>query len=232
MARLPRLTLPQYPHHVIQRGNNRQVVFTDAEDFEKFLALLAEHSVKNQVQVHAYVAMPNHFHLLVTPAAEEGLPKMMQSVGRAYAQYFNKRHQRTGTLWEGRYRATVLEAQTYLLPCMAFIDSNPVRSGMAAQAADYPWSSAAHWLGLRHDRMLSPHAAYWALGNTPFAREAAYVSMLQEGQSQQVERLLVDAALSGWALGSPEFVQSLQQQTPRRITKSKPGRPRKTPVEN
>ena len=90
----------------------------------------------------------------------------MQSVGRAYAQYFNKRHQRTGTLWEGRYRATVLEAQTYLLPCMAFIDSNPVRSGMVAQAADYPWSSAAHWLGLRHDRMLSPHAAYWALGNT------------------------------------------------------------------
>lgn len=115
MARLPRLTLPQYPHHVIQRGNNRQVVFTDAEDFEKFLALLAEHSVKNQVQVHAYVAMPNHFHLLVTPAAEEGLPKMMQSVGRAYAQYFNKRHQRTGTLWEGRYRATLIQSERYLL---------------------------------------------------------------------------------------------------------------------
>ncbi len=120
MARLPRLTLPQHPHHVIQRGNNRQVVFTDAEDFEKFLALLAEHSVKNQVQVHAYVAMPNHFHLLVTPASEEGLPKMMQSVGRAYAQYFNKRHQRTGTLWEGRYRATVLEAQTVLVALHGF----------------------------------------------------------------------------------------------------------------
>ena len=169
MARLPRLTLPQHPHHVIQRGNNRQVVFTDAEDFEKFLALLAEHSAKNQVQVHAYVAMPNHFHLLVTPASEEGLPKMMQSVGRAYAQYFNKRHQRTGTLWEGRYRATVLEAQTYLLRCMAFIDSNPVRSGMVAQAADYPWSSAAHWLGLRHDRMLSrtQPTGLWATPRLP-----------------------------------------------------------------
>ena len=232
MARLPRLTLPGYPHHIIQRGNNRQVIFADAQDFEAMLALLAESAQKFGVAVHAYVLMDNHFHLLATPSTAEALPLMMQAVGRSYVRYFNNRHGRSGTLWEGRYRATVLEAQTYLLPCMAFIDSNPVRSGMVAQAADYPWSSAAHWLGLRHDRMLSPHAAYWALGNTPFAREAAYASMLQEGQSQQVERLLADAALSGWALGSPEFVQGLQQQTPRRITKAKPGRPRKTPVEN
>ncbi len=116
---------------------------------------------------------------------------------------------------------------------MAFIDSNPVRSGMVAQAADYPWSSAAHWLGLRHDRMFSPHAAYWALGNTPFAREAAYASMLQEGQSQQVERLLADAALSGWALGSPEFAAGLAATNPSAHTfqLAKLGRPRKTTVE-
>ncbi len=113
---------------------------------------------------------------------------------------------------------------------MAFIDSNPVRSGMVAQAADYPWSSAAHWLGLRHDRMLSPHAAYWALGNTPFAREAAYAVDAPRG-SITASGALAGGVLrsSGWALGSPEFVQGLQQQTPRRITKSEPGRPRKTP---
>lgn len=227
MARLPRLTLPDHPHHVIQRGNNRQTVFTDGEDFEKMLTLMGEHSQKNGVAVHAYVLMPNHFHLLVTPTSEAGLPKMMQSMGRAYAQYFNKRHQRTGTLWDGRYRATVLEAQSFLLPCMTYIDLNPVRGGLVEQAADYRWSSCAHWLGLKHDRLLSPHACYWALGNTPFAREAAYQALLGAGLSSQTEAALVRTALNGWALGSAEFIEALQQKTDRRLLQSRPGRPRK-----
>ena len=154
MARLPRLTLPQYPHHVIQRGNNRQVVFTDAEDFEKFWRCWQ--SIRSKPGAGACLrghAQP--FSSLVTPASEEGLPKMMQSVGRAYAQYFNKRHQRTGTLWEGRYRATVLEAQTYLLPCMAFIDSTPcVRAWWPKRQITRGLALPIGW-SLRHDRMLS-----------------------------------------------------------------------------
>ena len=144
MARLPRLSLSGYPHHIIQRGNNRQPVFLNADDYSFFLSLLLDQSSRHKVKVHAYVLMPNHFHLLVTPEAAEGLSKMMQSVGRAYAQYFNKAYQRSGTLWEGRYRSTVLEAETYLLPCMVYMDLNPVRSGLVSIAQEYPWSSCAH----------------------------------------------------------------------------------------
>ena len=225
MARLPRLTLPGYPHHVIQRGNNRQAIFVDRADFEAMLALLHEHSRKFEVAVHAYVLMDNHFHLLATPSTADGLPQMMQSIGRSYVRYFNGRHGRTGTLWEGRYRSTVIEAERYLLACMAYSDLNPVRAGMAARAVDYPWSSHAHWLGLRSDRLLTTHALYWALGNTPFAREAAYAALVQAGLGEKQLDALTQSALSGWALGEPDFVADLQKLTPRRVSKAKPGRP-------
>lgn len=226
MARLPRLTLPGHLHHVIQRGNNRQPIFVDREDYEMMLRLLAENAPKYEVTVHAYVLMANHFHLLATPATAQGLPQMMQSVGRSYVQYFNRRHGRTGTLWEGRYRSTVLQAERYLLPCMAYLDLNPVRAGEVSRAADYPWSSHGHWLGLRHERLLSPHALYWALGNTPFAREAAYAAVVEAGISPRDQAALTSSALSGWALGDSDFVQALQAHTSRRLTPRTAGRPR------
>ena len=227
MARLPRLTLPGYLHHVIQRGNNRQPIFGGSDDFELMLALLADNAHKFAVAVHAYVLMDNHFHLLATPATADGLPQMMQSVGRRYVQHFNRRHGRTGTLWEGRYRSTVLQAERYLLPCMVYLDLNPVRAGLVAEAGGYAWSSHSHWLGLRNDRLLTPHALYWALGNTPFAREAAYAALVQSGIGSQEQAALTDSALSGWALGSPDFVEELQQQTDRRVSRGTAGRPRK-----
>lgn len=225
MARLPRLTLAGHLHHVIQRGNNRQPIFADPEDRETILALLADNAPKHGVAVHAYVLMDNHFHLLVTPGTAEGLPRLMQAIGRRYVQYFNRRHARTGTLWEGRYRSTLLQPERYLLPCMAYLDLNPVRSGEVAQAADYPWSSHAHWVGLRHDRLLTPHALYWALGNTPFAREAAYGALVQAGIGVHEQEALTASALSGWALGEPKFLQDLQGDTPRRVTRGRAGRP-------
>ena len=225
MARLPRLTLPGRLHHVLQRGNNRQPIFVDREDYEAMLALLTDHAQRCAVVVHAYVLMDNHFHLLVTPTTAEGLPQMMQAVGRSYVQYFNRRHGRTGTLWEGRYRSTVLQSERYLLPCMVYLDQNPVRAGLVAQAADYLWSSHAHWLGLRVDRLLTPHALYWALGNTPFAREAAYAAAVQTGISSHEQAALTASVLSGWALGEAEFVVELQKHTARRVTRGQPGRP-------
>lgn len=225
MARLPRLTLPGFPHHVIQRGNNRQAIFLDRADFEAMLTLLDENARKFQVALHAYVLMDNHFHLLATPSTDDGLPQMMQSIGRSYVRYFNQRHGRTGTLWEGRYRSTVIDAERYLLACMVYIDLNPVRAGIAQRPADYPWSSHGHWLGLRTDRLLTTHGLYWALGNTPFAREAAYAALVQSGLGERQLQALTQSALSGWALGEPDFVAGLQKLTPRRVTKAKPGRP-------
>ena len=151
---------------------------------------------------------------------------MMQAAGRRHVQYFNRRHARTGTLWEGRYRSTVLQPERYLLACMVYLDLNPVRAGLVQQPADYAWSSHAHWLGLRNDRWLTPHALYWALGNTPFAREAAYAALVQAGLGASVQTALTDSALSGWALGDTEFLAGLQQQTLRRVTRGMPGRPR------
>ena len=136
MARLPRLTLPGYPHHVIQRGNNRQAIFATAADYRRLLDLLEENAKKFDVALHAYVLMSNHFHLLATPQTADGLTKMMQAVGRSYVRYFNDTQKRSGTLWEGRFKSTLIQTDRYLLACMAYIDLNPVRGGLVAQPQD------------------------------------------------------------------------------------------------
>ena len=225
MARLPRLTLAGYPHHVIQRGNNRQLIFINADDHRYFLDLLQHHAKTFKVDVHAYVLMGNHFHLLATPQTDAALPQMMQAVGRSYVRYFNDSHGRTGTLWEGRYRSTLIETERYLLACMAYIDLNPVRAGRVLRPTDWHWSSHAYHLGLRPDSLVTPHALYLALGNTPFAREAAYAELVQAGISANQQVQLTDAALRGWALGGSKFVDEIQNKLVRRVTKSKPGRP-------
>ena len=225
MARLPRLTLPGYPHHVIQRGNNRQPIFNAAADQQYLLELLHQNAMRFEVAVHAYVLMGNHFHLLATPQTEKGLPQMMQAIGRSYVRYFNTRNARSGTLWEGRYRSTLIEASRYLIACMAYMDLNPVRAGLVTEARDYPWSSHSFYAGLRSDRLITPHPMYWALGNTPFAREAAYAELVVAGVSPALQLALTNAALTGWALGSPEFIAGLQKLTSRRVGKGKAGRP-------
>jgi putative transposase len=225
MARLARLTLAGHPHHVIQRGNNRQAIFATESDRQMMLDLLDENARKFDVAIHAYVLMDNHFHLLATPQSLDGLPQMMQAVGRRYVRYFNDSQRRTGTLWEGRYKSTLIQTERYLLACMAYIDLNPVRAAITVQAQDYAWSSHAHYIGLRMDKLVTPHAVYWNLGNTPFAREAAYAELVQAGVSNAQQTALTDSALRGWALGDPDFVKRLQKLTPRRVSKSEPGRP-------
>ncbi|MDD5031089.1 MAG: transposase [Rhodoferax sp.] len=225
MARLPRLTLPGYPHHVVQRGNNRQPIFARNADYQELLDLLDEQAKAFDVVLHAYVLMSNHFHLLVTPQSQDGLPKMMQAVGRNYVRSFNHREQRSGTLWEGRYKSTLIQTDRYLLACMAYIDLNPVRAGLVTQPQDYPWSSHLHYVGVRPDRLITPHALYWELGNTPFAREAAYAELVHSGVDATQQSALTDSVLSGWALGAPDFVADLQKRTARRVAKKAAGRP-------
>ena len=225
MARLPRLTLPGYPHHLIQRGNNRQAIFAADADYEMLLSLLEEGARQHSVAIHAYVLMSNHFHVLATPESHESIPQMMQAVGRRYVRYFNRRQSRTGTLWEGRYRSTVIQAERYLLACMAYIDLNPVRARLVTDPADYPWSSHWHYIGRRSDRLVTPHPLYWELGNTPFARDAAYSDLVRSGISAEQQRALTDSALQGWALGGMDYVSDLQKRTERRVSKLKSGRP-------
>ena len=225
MARRPRLTVPFYPHHVIQRGNDRQIICRDDADRRNLLALFMEHSQRLKVAIHAYVLMDNHFHLLLTPETPEGLPEMMQAVGRSYVRAFNTRHGRTGTLWDGRYRCSLIESESYLLTCMAYIDLNPVRAGMVNDPAEYPWSSHRHLIGLCGDKLVTPHALFWGLGNTPFAREAAYAQMVRAGIDSRQQEDLTRTVLTGWALGSDAFIAALTKSTQRRLAPAKPGRP-------
>ncbi|WP_120966332.1 transposase [Comamonas sp. lk] len=229
MARLPRLTLADLPHHIIQRGNNGAEIFVDAQDRQTMLDLLREMARRFDVDVHAYVLMPNHFHLLLTPRTELGLPQFMQAVGRSYVRYFNNRHGRSGTLWEGRYRCTVLQARDWLIPTMVSMDLNPVRAGLVPKAGDWPWSSYGASAGLRNDALVSPHAMFWTLGNTPFARDAAYVSAVDTGLSSDAQEQISHAAMRGWALGDSDFIEKLQQKTERRISRQRAGRPPKAP---
>jgi len=136
MARLPRICLPGIPQHIIQRGNNRQVCFASEEDFAAYAHWLGEASIKNNVAIHAWVFMTNHVHLLVTPESQDGISRMMQTLGRRYVRYFNYTYKRTGTLWEGRFKSCVVDADNYLLTCQRYIELNPVRANMVEHPAN------------------------------------------------------------------------------------------------
>ncbi len=231
MARQSRLILPQQPHYVVQRGNDNQPIFRDDEDYARFLGWLKEAARAYRVAIHAWVLMPTHLHLLATPADEEGLAAMMQKVGRLYVPWFNHKHGRSGTLFGGRFRTAPLDPDQYLLPCMCYLELHPVRSQAASAPLDYPWSSHAHHAGARPDALVTDHARYWALGNTPFQREAAYLALVQQGLSMD-ELAAIDAATGkGAVLGSHAFKAELERKTKRQVLPAKRGRPFKAKPE-
>lgn len=225
MARLPRLSLPGLPHHVLLRGNNGQPVFVDDVDRREWLDALTAYAAECGVALHAWVLLPQAAQLLLTPAGRDSLSRFMQAVGRKYTRQFNLRHGRTGTLWEGRYRSTVLQPERYLIPCMVSMDTLPVREGLVTEAQAYEWSSHQHHVGRQTDRRLVAHPVYWQLGNTPFAREAAYAARVAEGVSAADLQALGQATQHGWVLGDAGFVQSLQPRAPRRLARAPAGRP-------
>ncbi len=227
MARQPRLSVPGLPHLLIWRAHQGVDLFPQAADKLDFLHLMAQCVRAQPLQWHGYVLLPQQVWLLLTPLAEGAVSRTMQALGRSYVRRYNLRHGHVGTLWEGRFRGTVLQPETELLPALLCLGALPVRLGLARTAAEYAWSSHGHCAGLRHDPALSAAPAYWQLGNTPFEREAAYVALAAQGLSEAAQQRLEQAALKGWALGSPDFVALLQQQTARRLQPVRSGRPRR-----
>jgi putative transposase len=212
---------------LVQRGNNGQAIFLDDEDRREWLRLLGDAASAHGTAVHAYALLNDHYRLLVVPKDGPSLSATMQSLGRRYVSGFNRRHGRTGTLWEGRFRAGLIEARRHLLDCMRFIELCPVLAGVARQAADFPWSSAAHHLGHRRDPLVTDHPLYWALGNTPFDRQAAYRTLLEQGLSPAEVAELERSARQGWPLGSSGFLKELGARTERPLTPRPRGRPRR-----
>ncbi len=227
MARLPRLALAGLPHLVSLYGHSGQPVFVDDEDRRQFLAALRESALLQKVSVQAYVLLDDHVHLLLTPASADGLGALMQGLGRRYGAGFNRRHGRRGTLWAGRFRATVVQPGPLLLETMLFVEHHPVRSGLVAAAADHNWSSARHHLGWVRDVLVTEGSAWWALGNTPFEREAAYARLLCEGLPGVRVKVLADASRKAWALGDAGFLAALAQQVDRPVSARPRGRPPK-----
>ena len=216
MARLPRFLLPGYPQHVIQRGNNRQQILFDEEDYWFLWERLLAAAEKYGCDVHAYTLMPNHFHLLVTPWQEDGIGKLMQYTGRYYVQHFNRRYERTGTLWEGRYRATLLDPKDYLLICSRYLELNPVRAGFAADPGDYDWSSYGFNALGREDKLVTPHEEYQELGRSPKIRQSLYGKSFSQAIDEDMLARIRDATNKAWVLGGKSFCQDLEGRLNRR----------------
>ena len=225
MARLPRVELQGVPQHLIQRGNNRQVCFGSDEDFQAYIHWLKEYSEKFGVEVHAWVLMSNHVHLLCTPRKPKAISRMMQSVGRRYVQYFNYTYKRTGTLWEGRYKACLIQKESYLLQVYRYIELNPVRASMVEDPAEYGWSSyQINGLG-KKSALCTPSDLYTALGANQKQRQEAYRDLFKYHVDGELLDDIRKAVNKGMALGNERFKEEIETLSARRVSEGKRGRP-------
>lgn len=213
MARKPRINLKGVPQHVIQRGNNRQACFFKHQDYAVYLDKLREYANQHKVDVHSFVLMTNHVHLLMTPGIESGISTLMQSVGRYYVRYINQTYHRTGTLWEGRFKSNLIDSERYFLVVSRYIELNPVRAAMVDHPANYAWSSyKANALG-KGIRLLTPHKCYLALAHSDEARRKAYAALFNNHIPDLSLQRIRDAINKSWALGSKTFLNQIEKQT-------------------
>ena len=224
MPRQLRMFQANTPCHIISRGNNRNVCFYAHEDYLFYLECLNDACIRYSALVHAYVLMTNHVHLLVTPSTKEAIPQIMQSIGRRYVQYINKTYQRTGTLWEGRYKAFLIDAEQYLLACYTYIELNPVRAAMVEHPADYLWSSYAVNAGIRPRRQLTMHEVYTRLGADHKTRCQAYQELCLTGLSSELIEKIQHASTFSTPLGDNKFKQQIEQALKGKFSRVKRGR--------
>ena len=227
MARLPRIDLPGVPQHLIVRGNNRTAIFRDDADRQVFLGLLVDGLGACACEVHAYVLMGNHVHLLATGYREGELSDLMRRVGGKFARLMNLRWGRTGTLFEGRFRSSLVESESYLLTCMAYIELNPVRAGMVRHPADYPWSSYGENASGSPRSLIVPHELYGRLGMTSASRAAAYRELIDAGVSLEDIVRVRSSLQKSRALGGERFCADIAAQLERPVAPNPQGRPRK-----
>ncbi len=229
MARLPRFVIPGQPQHVIVRGNNREPIFYADEDYQYYLEKLKQACDKHQCDVHAYVLMTNHVHLLMTPRHEQGISKVLQMLGRYYVQYFNYTNSRSGTLWEGRYKASLIDSENYLLTCYRYIELNPVRAeGMVDHPSKYPWSSYRFNALGDSNPLIVPHQEYIQLGSTDADRQAAYRVLFRSRIANKTLEEIRESTNKAWVLGSGYFKEKIEKQLKRQASPKLRGGDRKS----
>ncbi len=219
--------MPGVPVHIVQRGNNRENIFFDDADYTVYLDCLREAAERYDCKIHAYVLMSNHVHILATPKERSTISRMMQYVGRRYVPYINRTYKRSGTLWEGRYKGSLVQDDFYLLVCMQYIELNPVRAKIAKTAAAYPWSSYAVNASGRKNQLITPHSVYLTLGTDDVGRRAAYKKLF----SQRMDAVTLQDIRSAWQTGTPlgdtRFKQKIEKKLKLKVGYAKRGRPKK-----
>ena len=205
MPRNPRFCPTEYPVHIVHRGNNRQACFTGDTDIAAYAHWLAEGAAKYQISIHAWVFMSNHVHLLLTPHIDNGVSRLMQYIGRLYVRQFNYQYARTGTLFDGRFKSSVVQSSRYLINCLQYIELNPIRAGMVKDPGDYKWSSyRSHAFGHKAN-MWTPHFVYTSLGSTDKQRQSGYRALVSESLSVEAITKIRHCINTGMVLGTETF---------------------------
>jgi putative transposase len=230
MARLPRYFVKGQVQHIIQRGNNRETIFVTDDDYLFYLECLRDAAKFHDLSIHAYILMFNHVHLLASPKTEKSIPKTLQSVGRRYVQSFNFHYNRTGTLWEGRYKATVIDSDRYLFTCMRYIELNSVRANIVTHPREYPWSSYGHNALGKKNKLVKSHLNYRRLAATTAARQSAYRKLFRAALGKADLEAIRESTNKGWVLGSDSFRAKIERLSDRRTAPKPRGRPRKDKV--
>jgi len=226
MPRTARLCIPNIPHHVVQRGHDRAPCFITERNLELYLGLLGEYAPKNACEIHAYVLMPNHVHLLLTPRTGDGCTRVMREVHQRYSQWMNRTMGRIGTLWQGRFWSSPVDTASYFFACQRYIELNPVRAGLVGDAKNYRWSSHRSNAWGEASILLAPHEKYLDLGGDPRARQAVYRDFFTR-ELEDFELQAIRAAIrGGLPLGSEQFVDEMERLTGRRLRRRRPGRRR------
>ena len=225
MPRKPRFNLIGMPQHVVQRGNNRKPCFFGEEDYQRYLDDLSAAAAKYGCRIHAYVLMTNHIHLLVTPMLENGIPQMMQALGRRYVNHINTTYHRTGTLWEGRYKSCLIDSEMYLLTCMCYIELNPVRAGMVDHPGEYIWSSFNKNAQSLSSGIIKNHPVYLTLGKTAEERQFVYRGLFQRYMDNDLIHQVRDAINHELVLGRTEFKDKMEKILNRQTRLGQAGRP-------
>lgn len=227
MPRQPRLVVAGYPHHLVLRGNNRSAIFYNDRDRRVFVDCLKHAKEKTKSKIYAYCLMTNHVHLLVEPSTEDGLGNMVQSLGRKYVQYMNQTYNRTGTLWEGRFKSSLVSKDEYLLACSRYIELNPVRAKIVENPRDYPWSSFGFRVEGKYDTLLDEDSVYLGLGETKKEREFNYKKCFLDSISNEEIDLMRTATQKGGIIGNKEFIGKISGLSGREVILRAKGRPKK-----
>jgi putative transposase len=226
MARQARTVIPGQAMHVMVRGNNREILFFSDADRRMYLDWLREAAKQFGSAVHAFALMPNHVHLLITPQNADSLAKTMQSLGRRYAQYFNRQHHRSGTIWEGRYRSSLIDPD-YFLRCQRYIELNPVRAGFESSPQDSTWTIFPSHIGGNAEPWLVDHQHFWKLGNTPFERQMIWAAFVKDGAPHWEDRQITEALIRSKPWVSDIYAKKLFKDDPDQALIRYRGRPKK-----